>query len=188
MKTRLVGFRSEKAAQFSALLIQREGGRISKLKLAKLLYLAERESVAERGLPIFYDEFYSLEHGPIGTHTLDAINKDSRDNQLWAHYITVESKKEISAAGRKTAEEMDQLSKSDLAILENIWKKFGWMTPTQVRNWTHENCGEYVEVPKGTNLPITYESLYKELGYEEAAKMASYIDEYRSSEASLAAE
>ncbi|MBA2589065.1 MAG: SocA family protein [Alphaproteobacteria bacterium] len=188
MKTQLVGFRSEKAAQFSALFVQREGGRIDKLKLVKLLYLAERESTAERGRPIFYDEFYSLDHGPIGTHALDALNKDSRDNALWANYITVQSRKDIAAATKTKPQEMDQISKSDFAILENVWKKFGWMTASQVRNWTHLNCPEYVEPPKGSNLPITYEALYKALKYDEAAQMAYHISEYRSAEAAVAAE
>jgi uncharacterized phage-associated protein len=186
MTSKLVGFRAEKAAQFSALLIQRSDGQIDKLKLIKMLYLAERESVMERGRPIFYDEYYSLEHGPICSNSLNALNGHA-DDDVWSEYIVVADKKNILASKRKNREEMNQISKSDFSILESVWNKFGWMTTSQVRNWTHKNCGEYVEVGPGSRLPITYESLYKELGYQEAAQMAAHIAEYRNSEAAVAA-
>ena len=187
MSGRLVGFRSEKAAQFSALLIQREKGRSEKLKLIKLLYLAERESMAERGRPMFYDEYYSLEHGPICSNALDALNGYA-DPEIWKLYVTVEDKKNISQSVHRDRAEMGQLSKSDDRILEAIWNRFGWMTAGQIRNWTHINCKEYVEVASGERLPISYETIYKVLGFTEAAQMASHIAEYRSAEAAIAAQ
>lgn len=37
---------------------RRNGFRIEKLKLIKLLYLIERESIDIRGRPMIYDEYY----------------------------------------------------------------------------------------------------------------------------------
>jgi uncharacterized phage-associated protein len=70
----LVGFESRKAAQISAYFADKEGGSIEKLKLIKLIYLAEREFVKRHGLPMLYDEFFSLKDGPVCSSTLNGIN------------------------------------------------------------------------------------------------------------------
>jgi uncharacterized phage-associated protein len=84
-KFKLLGFRSRKAAQVSALFLARESGRMDKLKLIKLLYLTERESMAVRGRPIFYDEFYSLKDGPICSTALNSLNGEL-DKDIWSNY------------------------------------------------------------------------------------------------------
>jgi uncharacterized phage-associated protein len=84
---KLLGFRSRKAAQVSALFLARESdGRMDKLKLIKLLYLTERESMAARGRPIFYDEFYSLKDGPICSTALNCLNGEL-DKDIWSNYV-----------------------------------------------------------------------------------------------------
>jgi len=44
------------------------------MKLIKLIYLSERESVRSRGRPMIFDEFYSLKDGPISLNALNGIN------------------------------------------------------------------------------------------------------------------
>lgn len=58
----------------AAFFLYRNGNRLSILKLMKLLYLADRESLARFGSPLSYDRFASLPHGPVLSQTLDYIN------------------------------------------------------------------------------------------------------------------
>ena len=58
------GYDAALAAQVAAVFLIREGGSMDKLKLVKLMYLAERGSVERHRRPMFFDENFSLEHGP----------------------------------------------------------------------------------------------------------------------------
>jgi len=44
------------------------------LKLMKLLYLADRESMRRNGRPISGDRYVSMDHGPVLSQTLNLIN------------------------------------------------------------------------------------------------------------------
>ena len=50
----LIGFQSEKAAQIAAYFAVLSGGQIEKLKLIKLMYLADREKMRQFDRPMFY--------------------------------------------------------------------------------------------------------------------------------------
>ena len=68
-------FREDKATQAAARLLRHAGGRMEYLKLIKLLYLAERESLVTLGSPLTYDACWSLPYGPILSATLDRVNQ-----------------------------------------------------------------------------------------------------------------
>src|ERR1700730_721904 len=157
----LLGFRSRKAAQVSAVFLARAGGRMDKLKLIKLLYLTERESLAKRGRPIFYDEFYSLKDGPICSNALDCLNGQS-DKDVWSAYVRKEGSKDMLLV----AECDDEISRSDRDILQSVWEQFGWMNTNQVRQWTHLHCPEYTEVASG-RLPIDYTQIARALQLDD---------------------
>ncbi len=179
-----IGFRSRKAAQIAAYFATQSNDEIEKLKLVKLLYLAERESMQERGRPIIFDEFYSLKHGPICSNALNAINGDL-DAAIWNEYLSKDGTVKVKRSRKAAPDKFDELSRSDHVILKSVWEKFGWMTAAQLRNWTHNHCPEYVEVLEG-RLPITYADIFKALGFENPDEMAERIREYRSIETATA--
>ncbi|WP_423930748.1 Panacea domain-containing protein [Candidatus Palauibacter sp.] len=43
----------------------------------KLLYLVDRRSLLERGVPVTYGRYVSMSHGPVLSETLDLINYGS---------------------------------------------------------------------------------------------------------------
>lgn len=66
---------SEKViAQMAAYFVAKERGQMSILKLIKLLYLAERESLDVFGQPISFDRMVSMDNGPVLSRTLDHVN------------------------------------------------------------------------------------------------------------------
>jgi uncharacterized phage-associated protein len=161
----LAGYRSKKAAQIAAIFVRSAGGRIDKLKLIKLLYIAERESLRLRGRPMLYDELYSLKDGPICSSTLNAIN-GGVDVDTWSKYIKKDGKTDIYVVSEDESEFQDEISASDMELVKSVIKGFMWMTTSQVRNWTHDarNCPEYTEVENNSRLPISYFDLANAVG------------------------
>ena len=83
-------FREDKATQAACILIEKEGGRINYMKLLKLMYMADRKALLERGRPITFDEYYSLDRGPILSRTKDLIVEGAFPGQdsFWQHHIS----------------------------------------------------------------------------------------------------
>ena len=57
----------------------------------------------------------------------------------------------------------DHISKSDISILQEVWDKFGGMTTSQIRAWTHKHCPEYEEV-EASRSPILIEEILEAVG------------------------
>ena len=65
-----------KATQVAAYFLSKFNNRISKLKLMKLMYIADRESFRICGEPITYDAYCSMPHGPVLSKTYDIMKGD----------------------------------------------------------------------------------------------------------------
>ncbi|NLS93394.1 MAG: SocA family protein [Planctomycetaceae bacterium] len=58
--------------------------RISRLRLLKLLYIAERESIQETGHPILGSTVVAMPHGPLHSKALDLIKGVHRQEPQWS--------------------------------------------------------------------------------------------------------
>ena len=68
-------FNEQKVAQMAAFFLnQTSEKQMSRLKLMKLLYLAERESVRYSGFSMSDDKFLSMPHGPVLSMTLELMS------------------------------------------------------------------------------------------------------------------
>lgn len=166
-----VGFRSRKAAQLCAWFALRSAGQIEKLKLIKLVYLTERAHLEAFEDPMLFDELYSLPHGPICSSTLNGINGVIHE-EVWDEFVA-RNGNIVVAVKAFSRDLLDDLSDEEIGIADGVWATFGHMTASQLRNYTHEHCSEYVEVPAGTRLPITYEDLLSATGSQNA----SFVDD-----------
>ena len=79
-------FNEKKATQAAAYLLRLRGGRMSYMKLIKLLYLADRISLNRRGRPITTDRYVSMDRGPVLSRTLNLITeeRDPAAPSFWA--------------------------------------------------------------------------------------------------------
>ncbi len=66
-------FDPDKARAAAEVLLHLGGGRMEFLRLVKLLYLAERESLGRRGAPLFGGRLACWEHGPVPTDAQDLV-------------------------------------------------------------------------------------------------------------------
>jgi uncharacterized phage-associated protein len=175
----LVGFKSRKAAQIAAFFALKSTipnhGTIEKLKLIKLIYFSEREFLRAYHLPMLFDEFYSLPHGPICSATLNGLDGklDDGDESVWGEFIA-RNGNVVVAMKRFTRESLDAIGTAEMKMLKFIWHRFGDMTASQLRNYSHENCPEYTEITKG-RIPISYREVMEALGVEKAE--ADLIDD-----------
>ncbi|MCY4385365.1 MAG: Panacea domain-containing protein [Nitrospinae bacterium] len=160
-------FNDRKVAQMAAYFVQCEDGRIALLKLMKLLYLAERESLKRYGMPMTGDRMVSMDYGPVLSNTLNLANGAAIASVEggWDSWISPKQGYDILLARKVCDEDFDELSKADRDILEYVWAKFGDLDEWKISDFTH-TLPEWKD-PQGTSLPIAYKDVFLALGYEE---------------------
>lgn len=172
-------FSERKVAQMAAFFLDKRGGRMSHLKLMKLLYLADRESLAQFGAPISGDSPVAMPHGPVLSMTLDLMDgnvRPSRDG--WDAWVTAKENYEVSLARCSVSrDDLDELSDNDIAVLNVVWDRFGQMDRWAIRDYTHDHCPEWKD-PQGSSAPIGYDEIFRALGRsaEQSAEFARLIE------------
>lgn len=168
-----------KVAQIAAVFASKSGGAINLLKLMKLMYLADRESIARHGLPISFDRYVSMGQGPVLSRTLDLINGniDGFGGAQWQEWIGDRENFLVTKVRLFERSDLDQLSDADLEILDEIWKKFGKLDQWTLRDYTHKHCSEWKD-PDHSSIPIEDKEIFIALGYDEseAVELADEIE------------
>lgn len=165
-------FNEKRAAQAAAFLLYHAGGRLPLLKLMKLMYLAERESLRLFGDPITGDKLYSMPHGPVLSMTYSLMNGDvSSVEGGWETWMEDRSGHDIALRDpsmiRTPELDLLELSDGDLEILAAVWKQFGHLEKYELRDFTHQGgCPEW-EDPRGGSKIIPMGRLFKEFGYSQ---------------------
>src|SRR5215207_4717692 len=80
-------YQTAKSIQAAAVLLREHGGQMSRFRLSKLLYIANRESMLERLRPITADRGLALDHGPVPSTTFDLLWREHVDAPLWDRFI-----------------------------------------------------------------------------------------------------
>ncbi len=177
-------FNECKAAQMAAWFIQQRGGRISHLKLMKLLYLADREAMQQHGFPISGDHFAALPHGPVLSQTLSLADGSCESKPGgWESWMSDKDNHEIGLRRTVSREVLDQLSDAELEVMQKVWAQFGRMTRWEIRDYTHQHCPEWID-PQGSSKRIPYRNVFKALGHDtaQAIELSARIDaEHRTS-------
>lgn len=162
-------FNARKAAQVAAYFAMCQSGQINVLKLAKLIYLADRIFMSKYDSTILNDSLVSMPHGPVNSMTLNHIN-GLIPNDNWGAFVTGRAGYNIGLANPKmTIDDLDELSRAEVAVLEETWRQFGGMSPFELRDYTHQHCPEW-EDPHGSSQPIPYARVFKFLGKTDKAE------------------
>ena len=172
-------FTARKIAQMSAFFAAKQGDTIKTLKLVKLLYLADRESMIRYGMPISFDYAYSMDNGPMLSGALDFVNgfvEDRSATAKWEEWISNRDNHQVSLNRRFGRNDLDELSEADLDVLETIWKQFGHLDQWQLVKYTHEHCPEWKD-PGGSAVPISETDIFLATGSssQEAAELSENI-------------
>jgi len=156
-------FNEAKATEAAAWLLKREQGRMNYLRLIKLLYIADRESLTKFGRPITGDDFVSMKKGPVLSNVLHIIRDDGwTEPQIWPNHIeknedyTVHLVKD-PGADNLSAAETDLLD----VILASHWGKTQW----EMVDYTH-TFPEWKD-PGHSVSPIHVEELLRAAGVSD---------------------
>ncbi len=81
-------FGTRKIVEAAAVVLRTEPcKRMGYLRLLKLLYIADRESLRETGRPIVGTRPVAMDFGPVLSEVLDLIRGQHRDEALWSEFI-----------------------------------------------------------------------------------------------------
>lgn len=191
-KTHLNGknmmFNEQKAAQMAAFFAAKENGQIAVLKLVKLLYLSDRESLLRYSFPISGDCPVSMPHGPVLSRTYSLICEGSNTPNGWDAWISDKENHEVRVSHRITRDDLDELSDAELDVMEAVWQQFGGMDRWAIRDYTHDHCTEWQD-PKGSSRPIEFADIFRALGRApaEAQALAAQLQSERAADQFLKA-
>jgi hypothetical protein len=165
--------KAKKLTQATARLIERSGGPVDYLRLSKLIYLADRESILKRGIPIVGGNYFSMRKGPIISEFMNAVGR--RDAPGWAETISARYGNEIRLEGVPS---YSALSESELSILDLTVAQHAQQTTDELVAWCHDNCPEYEEVNPAERKPIKVESILKSC-HKSAKAIQKVLDDAR---------
>lgn len=112
--------------------------RAGKIKLIKLVYLADKYHLLKYGRTVTNDDYYAMEFGPVGTTVKDVLTFDkdmlAKEYKYLSKLISKDDDEFVALPSRV---HYDHLSETDKEALDFAVAKFGKMTGTQLTNYTH---------------------------------------------------
>ena len=160
-------FNARKATEVASLLIQSEGGKMNVMKLVKMVYLLDRLSIARRGIPVVGGVYYSMRNGPVTSELLDVINAGRLADESdcsWEQFISSRNGHEVVLVDQAPVE---FVSDSEIMLIAEIYKEHGQKDQWQIRDWCHQNCGEWTPLQAGRER-IQVEEIAVNVGKSES--------------------
>lgn len=155
-------------AQAIAYLLGKSDEPLTRLKVQKLLYLADRECLDQTGFPITNDSYFHMKFGPVLSHTLNLMSGDSKD-EYWDQWVWTEGSNDNNQlicvqAGNYNRDTLDHLSDFEIGVLDDVWEKFGGMEPFALSDYTH-TLPEHIPTETREHLPVV--GILVALGYDQ---------------------
>ena len=163
-----------KVVQASAVVLRFHGRRASRLRLLKILAIADREALAETLETITGDHLVAMDHGPVLSQTYDTLKGESVHSILWNRYIEQAGPQDLRLAFDPN---VDLLSRYEIEKLEAICDRFRLNNDYELAEYTHtfpewiKNCP-----PKGSSRPIPLDDVLGALGMADQAKIVKERD------------
>src|SRR5690242_9243348 len=112
-------FNPQKATEAAGRFMTLTRGPINILKLVKLVYLLDRESIARRGVPVVGGVYLSMRNGPVTSEILDLINSGSLWNceTNWERFISDRQGHNVELSKDPGTE---HLSEFELALIDEL--------------------------------------------------------------------
>lgn len=169
-------FNEKRATEAAAKFLKLRGGRMSYLKLIKLLYLLDREALLRWGRPVTTDRYVSMGNGPVVSRIYDLMREEPAPgtNPIWRQFISAPSNYEVSLT---VEPEIDELSPAEESLIEEIFAKYGKLSRWDLVNLSHD-LAEWQD-PKGSAIPIEYRDILR-AGNKTESEIAAVESELES--------
>jgi uncharacterized phage-associated protein len=127
-------FNFERALQASAYLLRLDHKKMSYLRLLKLLYIAEREWLAQTGESITGDRAFAMKQGPVLSTVYDLVKGNESKSGEWDDFIHTDgySVELVNDPGR------GELSKGIVEKLAQVTERYRNTDDWELSEQTHE--------------------------------------------------
>ncbi|GAB7532763.1 Panacea domain-containing protein [Pseudomonas sp. 3A(2025)] len=149
----------------AAFFLARREAPMAHIKLMKLLYLADRLSMERYDVPMTDDVHCNMKNGPVLSATLNLMN-GSRQSKAWSAFVAPIQNFELSLQRDFAWDELDELSRADVAILDEVFEKYGRMTRWALVDLLH-TLPEW-ENPGNSSKAIDTEVTFQSFGFSKA--------------------
>jgi uncharacterized phage-associated protein len=134
-------FDSHRASQLAAYLLSLSPGRrMNYMLLLKMLYLADRESLKEEGVPLTGDDAYALDYGPVLSKIYDLIRPTAqsrlseKERAVWESHLATEGYDLVLKHPAGT----DELSRYEKELLAGVHARCQAADPFDLSEQTHD--------------------------------------------------
>jgi len=160
-----IRFDETKATQAAAYFLSlRRYKRMPYFHLIKLLYLADREALLTRGIPITTDRHASMKHGPVVSNIYDFIKHSEKPKPVWSRYISEPTIfKEVKLL---RAAPTDKLSRAEEKIMKAVFDQYGHWNRWKLRDYVMHKLPEWKD-PGETSIPISIAQILKAGGEDD---------------------
>ena len=137
------------------------------MKLVKLIYLVDRLSLEKRGVPVVGGAYFSMKNGPVPSDLLDLVNSGSLfgdDDTQWKDHISDRAEHALQLLQKPS---YDELSKSEVRLLDEIYVEHGKRNQWELVEWCHKNCAEWSPLESGRKA-IHVADIGNALGMDDA--------------------
>lgn len=163
----------EKTIQAIGVLFRHDGmDCMNSMRILKLLYIADRESIQETGRAIVGGPIVAMERGPVLLEVYDLIRGQHKDMPLWDEfYRTVD----YSLAMRKHPD-VKKLSKYQIGKLQEVAERHKKDDEWALSNLTHQFPEWEKNNPGKSCRPISFDDLLDAIGMsDQSAEIASEL-------------
>jgi len=186
-------FSIQKLIQAIALFCERGVDDLTKLKIAKLLYFADKKHLLEYGSPILGDVYFCMKFGPVPSFALnemsEAIERCEVSREEDSDYNTMNKVLRVRKGffskyhyfEAKSAHDPDVFSQSELHVLDYVAVNYGGKSARDLVNLTHQEPTWMIankdRSPDG-RTPIPYELFFEGASLEAVRHLARLKAEF----------
>lgn len=125
--------------------LHRANRAIGKLRLVKLMYLAEREAMRRFLLPVVEDDICAMPKGMGLSETWRlARGLSAKSTGEWAAHI-VQTPRGLGVRKGVPVRLLDGLSDDDLEVIQSVWDEFGAMNEDELVHDVHHKLPEWID-------------------------------------------
>ena len=128
-------FDLDKTVQAASVVVKRHDGRIGRMRLLKLLYLADRALLAERGRPITGDRVVAMRKGPVLSQTYELIKGQHVDAPAWDRVFDRFGNIDVILAAEP---QPGRLSQREVETLQDLCDRHMPLDDDDLSDLTHE--------------------------------------------------
>ena len=154
-------FNVEKAIQAAGVLLREEGKALTRLRLLKLLLIADRQSLRDTGRPILGSRVVAMDNGPLHRDVYDLIKGTHNSAPAWSAYFTNGGPRNLRMTEQAS---VGLLSRQEIDTLICVLRKHETLDDWALAELTRE-FPEWRETYKeGTSRPVSLEKIIAGVG------------------------